>query len=67
MEEIKRILIAEDDPGEHSSSGYKIILTVLRKSKRLEGIKNLISELFEVNKVIEDQQDLIFLLSGTRS
>ena len=38
------------------------IFSILKKSKKFEGIKNLIKENFKVEKVVDEQKDMIYFL-----
>ena len=41
----------------------KFVLTFLKKSKNKELIDKLIKQLFEVNKIIEEEKDMIYLIN----
>ena len=44
------------------ASNGRIVLTVLKKSKRIDEIKSLICKLFFVKRVVEEDKDLIFII-----
>ena len=43
-------------------SNDRIVLTALKKSKKLDQVQNLICKLFSVKKIVEEDKDLIFII-----